>query len=387
MKIALITDGIWPYVMGGMQKHSYYLCKYFAKNKIEVDLVHFNQSNFDIDKLEFFSDEEKKYIHSIVVDFPSSKGFPGHYIYNSYRHSKLIFEKLKDKWSSYDFIYTKGFTGWYLIDQKKKNKISCGNIGVKFHGYEMFQRAPDLKIKLQHLFLLRRPVKHISLNADVVFSYGGKITDLIRSLGVDVKKIIEMPSGIEIENIATDITTTQFPLKFLYLGRYERRKGIEEINEALTKLKTSKNKFEFHFIGNIPDDKKITGNNIIYHGEIRDKTILNKKVRDCDVLFCPSYSEGFPNVILEAMASGLAVAATPVGAVELLVDNKNGWIISLANTNEIIKTIEQITTEKTEMIDQRKKTSLERIKKSFIWDDLIKKLIDKINLYNKTNHL
>lgn len=33
MKIALLTDGIFPYAMGGMQKHSYYLAKYFAQKK------------------------------------------------------------------------------------------------------------------------------------------------------------------------------------------------------------------------------------------------------------------------------------------------------------------------------------------------------------------
>ena len=41
MRIALITDGIYPYVMGGMQKHSYFLAKFLAKNKIYVDLFHY----------------------------------------------------------------------------------------------------------------------------------------------------------------------------------------------------------------------------------------------------------------------------------------------------------------------------------------------------------
>ena len=31
MKISLFTNGIYPYVLGGMQKHSYNLAKYFAK--------------------------------------------------------------------------------------------------------------------------------------------------------------------------------------------------------------------------------------------------------------------------------------------------------------------------------------------------------------------
>ncbi len=58
MKVALVTDGIWPYVMGGMQKHSYYLCKYLAKKKIDVDLYHFNQSQLNIEALDVFTEEE-----------------------------------------------------------------------------------------------------------------------------------------------------------------------------------------------------------------------------------------------------------------------------------------------------------------------------------------
>jgi hypothetical protein len=79
MRVALITDGIWPYVLGGMQKHSYYLCKYLAGKKIHVDLFHFNRSGYDISRLEFFSEEEKRYITPFLVDFPKSLPFPGHY--------------------------------------------------------------------------------------------------------------------------------------------------------------------------------------------------------------------------------------------------------------------------------------------------------------------
>lgn len=169
MRIALITDGIWPYVIGGMQKHSFYLCKYLAQKKVQIDLVHFNASEYNIHNLEFFTDEEKKYIRSILIPFPKTIPFPGHYIYASYKHSKLIYEELKDQLSTYDFIYTKGFTGWTLINQKKKNKGITVPIGVKFHGYEMFQKSPGLKIKLQHVLLLRKPVRDLSKKADVVF--------------------------------------------------------------------------------------------------------------------------------------------------------------------------------------------------------------------------
>src|SRR4051812_10823297 len=114
MRIALITDGIWPYVLGGMQKHSYFLCRYLARNKIHVDLYHYNQSSYDVHKLEFFTAEEKEFIHPVIVDMPAVPSFPGHYIYRSWLHSKLIYERVLPAINSVDFIYTKGFTGWCL---------------------------------------------------------------------------------------------------------------------------------------------------------------------------------------------------------------------------------------------------------------------------------
>ena len=46
MKIAFFTDGIPPYIIGGMQKHSLNLAKELVLNGIDVDLFHFVQKNF-----------------------------------------------------------------------------------------------------------------------------------------------------------------------------------------------------------------------------------------------------------------------------------------------------------------------------------------------------
>lgn len=373
MRIALITDGIWPYVLGGMQKHSYYICKYLAANKIQVDLFHFNRSTYDISKLEFFSEEEKKYIRSVIVDFPVSSKLPGHYIRNSKLHSKLIFKAIEKEIATYDFIYTKGFTGWYLIEQKKSGKIKCGPIGVKFHGYEMFQKMPGPKAYLDSLLLLRKPVKYITRNADKVFSYGGKVTDIIRKLGVEDKRIIEIPSGVEESVLIQQIIPSSEKIRFLYLGRYERRKGIEELNKALKSMKRSD--FEFHFVGPIPEEKKVKANHIIYHGEIRDKAKLNTVIQSCQVLVCPSWSEGLPNVILEAMANGLAVIATDVGATRILVSKENGILLSDSDPSTISNAMIQTLDLSVSDLDKKRTFSLERIKNEFTWEILSHKLI------------
>lgn len=376
MHIALITDGISPYVLGGMQKHSFYLAKYFAKNKIHVDLVHYNDSSYDINQLEFFTEEEKKYIHPIVLHFPTSAKFPGHYLYKSYKYSCLAFDAIKDKLSTYDFIYTKGFTGWKLISEKHKGNITCCKIGVKFHGYEMFQIAPEPKAKLQQ-FLLRPFVKKISQQADVVFSYGGKITNIIKSIGVNPKHIIEIPSGVEKEFIGSSIAShEELYRKFVFLGRAERRKGIIELNEVIENLISQKLNFRFEFIGPIPDSMKIKHESIIYHGEIRDAQKIKNLLSQNDALVCPSWSEGFPNVILEAMASGLAIIATDVGAVSAMVSGNNGWLIEPANKKQLESAIKNAI--KTKDLKSKKEQSLHLVQSTFNWDIIAQKTIEAI---------
>jgi glycosyltransferase involved in cell wall biosynthesis len=380
MRIALLTDGIWPYVLGGMQKHSYYLCKYFAQSSIHVDLYHFNSSTYDISQLDVFTDEERPFIHSFIIPFPVSIRFPGHYLFNSYRYSRALYQAMKPRLVDYDFIYTKGFTGWHLLEQKKKSLFDKPLIGVKFHGYEMFQKPPDLKTRLQHFLFLRRPVRAISRNADVVFSYGGNITGIISALGVPVSRIFEIPSGVEASTLVEEVRPAGEVLRFVFLGRYERRKGIEELNRAIKLLlATQPNlKVQFNFIGPIPGNRQIKNKNVRYFGEIRNKQKLQELIRQQDILLCPSWSEGMPNVILEAMAAGLAVVATDVGATAVLIRPETGWLLKDSAPELLASTLSKIQDLSPEEIQSRKQASLKMIREEFTWEKLIQGLINGI---------
>jgi len=376
MRISLITDGIFPYVIGGMQKHSYYLVKYFAKRGIHVDLYHTNQSKLDISKLDLFSDEEKKFIRSFVIPFPKVGKLPGHYIRASFSYSQAIFEVFKLQ-APTDFIYAKGFSAWKLIDEKKKG-FNCAPIGVNFHGYEMFQKQANFKSSLAAKFLFQRPVLYNVNNADYVFSYGGKIDDVIKSIGVPSNKIISIPTGIE-ESWLQQTPSISFgsKMKFVFVGRFERRKGVEELNKALIQLKDKTN-FEFHFIGPIPEVNKLKLPNVFYHGSINDAEIMKAKVREMDVLVCPSYSEGMPNVIMEAMACGLAVIATDVGAIKLMVDESNGVLIKSSDPEVIGDAIFQLNSLGVTKLMELKQASLDKVRNNYLWQHVIELTLNKI---------
>ena len=74
-----------------------------------------------------------------------------------------------------------------------------GHPPVNFHGYEMFQQPPDFLSWIKAKLVLKSPAMYNIKNADYLFSYGGKITDLLLSLGVPKKRVLELPTGISAE--------------------------------------------------------------------------------------------------------------------------------------------------------------------------------------------
>lgn len=405
MKIALVTDGIQPYVIGGMQRHSFFIAKYLAKNKVFVDLYHcWQNKEADIYKLDVFTEEEKKYIRSFVIDFPAETklpspfgkgrgwGFPGHYLRSSYRYSEKIYEVLKKNLDDVDFIYVKGFAGWKLVEEKKKGR-KLPPVGIKFHGLNMFQKPPSFRGWLEQL-MFRGPVKFNIANADYTFSYGGKITEITRRIGVPAAGIIEIPTGINREWVRDSPGRRPGTgIKFLYVGRYERLKGIQELSQAILNLHKMglrqagecKLDFEFHFVGPIPEKYKIflspgkgRGGTVVYHGQISPAEEIKKIMDNSDVLVLPSYSEGMPNVIIEAMSRGLAVIATDVGAVNCLVSPENGFLLEACSVKNIEKSMVAAINLSGERLFQMKENSIKKIKEDFLWENIAGRLMKEI---------
>lgn len=381
MKILLLTDGIHPYVIGGMQKHSYNLAYSLALAGIKVHIVHcvYEGEIPEIDERSF----NKKVIANLEFScykFPSLGRLPGHYMRENKAYSQAIFKDFGDKWQAYDFIYAKGFTAWELFSHKKNISVP---IGVNFHGYEMYQQAPSWKVKLSH-YLLRKPVKYNTLNADYVFSYGGKITRIIQDLGVRKEKIIEIPTGIASDwlneglDFEANFPVADIPRKFLFIGRYERRKGIEELHTAIQQIREEQlPTHEFHFIGPISKSHQLNLDKVFYHGEIKDSKMIKSIMRGCDVLICPSHSEGMPNVILEGMASGLAIIATDVGAIAQQIGG-NGWLLPKPSVELLKEAIKAALFLPQYQLNEMKEISLHLIQSKFLWSKIVTETIEKI---------
>jgi glycosyltransferase involved in cell wall biosynthesis len=121
--------------------------------------------------------------------------------------------------------------------------------------------------------------------------------------------------------------------RFLYLATLRRGKGIFELLEATQALMDRETPFELVLLGAIDDPERglieqrlaelCVTNQVRWLGPA-DAGMKAKWLAWADVFVHPSHSEGLPNAVLEAAASGLPVIATDVGAVRHVLEPDPG---------------------------------------------------------------
>lgn len=312
-------------------------------------------------------------ISELMIEFPSTDSLPGHYIRENKKYSKQILKAVENELDKYDVIYAQGFTGWQFL-KRKQDDPKVPPVLLNFHGYEMFQKAPNFRVKAEYL-LFKKAVKWNVASADYVYSFGGKIDEILVNMDVPANRILSQSNGIERDWLVNRPQHNEVRT-FVFVGRNERRKGIEELNEALKRLITDERMdFRFNFIGPIGEEAQINDPRIKYYGEIRDQEEIKSILRSSDCLVCPSHSEGMPTVILEGMASGLAIIATAVGAVERQV-RSNGILIENLNVDVLEQAIRRMINFRDQDLMKLKERSIELIKERFLWDVIADKKVE-----------
>ncbi len=136
-------------------------------------------------------------------------------------------------------------------------------------------------------------------------------------------------------------------LRIVFLGWVTRGKGIHELVEAITLLASRGVAVELHVCGDGPDRLVLAdrlrasapGASIQFHGWVDDAGRL-EQLRDADVFALPSHVEGFPNSLVEAMASGLPCITTPVGSIpDFIRDDENGLLVAAGEVGALADAI------------------------------------------------
>lgn len=91
--------------------------------------------------------------------------------------------------------------------------------------------------------------------------------------------------------------------------------------------------------------KRSDGDWLVFKGELQREEVYSY-YRTCTVFCLPSYTEGFPYVILEAMAFGCPIVATDVGAIAEMLQNNSGLVIEPRNETGLAGALRKVLSDK-----------------------------------------
>jgi len=382
MRWLLLTDGLSPFEMGGMQKHSANLLKHLLTEGHSVSVAHCVTKRRRIEESEVkrqLGIEEVANCEIKQFVFPKMNRLPGHYIKESYLYSQKLFQYYSQQEDTWDIVFAQGFTGWKFIEERRKDNWKVPVIN-HFHGLEMFQNAFGWKGKLQQ-YLLKSPVKWNVLNADATVSLGGSITGILENLGVNRSKIIHLPVGIDSKWFLDNVKERSSQIRALFVGRFESRKGLKSLLQAFQKMEREVSDLTLTVVGDIPFTHRLSMANVFYHGKVEREEEMMRIMSAHDVLIVPSVAEGMPTVILEAMSREMAVWCTPVGANEVMVDSENGFVFKSFKSKDLVNGLKQLIQTSHDQLQGMGSVGYERCLNTWSWPKLIDKFSRDVQIF------
>lgn len=186
-----------------------------------------------------------------------------------------------------------------------------------------FQNPDDLKL-FQDMHLLE----------------ANKPTVVVNGSGVNVQDfdVMALPKNAE----------GQVKASFLLIARLLGDKGVREYAESARIIKAKYPEAEFHLVGWIDDnpsaiaqaelDEWVADGRLKYWGKLSD---VRPAIAESSVYVLPSYREGTPRTVLEAMAMGRAIITTDApGCRETVSHGVNGYLVGVKSVNDLVHSMQ-----------------------------------------------
>lgn len=161
-----------------------------------------------------------------------------------------------------------------------------------------------------------------------------------------------------------------------YIGRLEKEKGILSFIEAIPKALKVRKDIAFLIGGDGALSDKIKSH--INKRNLQDKVKmvgwipherLPNYLNELKLFVLPSYTEGLPKIILEAMACGTPVLATPVGAVpDIVLEGKTGFLLKSTKPEHIAKRIVELLDDDSSLLERVSKNAYNFVREKFRYE-------------------
>ena len=220
----------------------------------------------------------------------------------------------------------------------------------------IFPRAGNLITQVSKSNLMLIIIQFLFTKADIFFCQGERWVEFAsRKLKIKSSKIQVInnwSATSDIINIGKKrkISSSKAITRLIYIGWLEKEKGIIELLNSFFQLIKSEHNLELILIGdgslrNYIKSFKIKNklNDKILQKGWLDSSKIKYYLAKADIFVLPSWQEGMPNALIEALASGLPSITTSVGVIpDFLKNNISGLIIESKNSNILKKSIEKL---------------------------------------------
>jgi glycosyltransferase involved in cell wall biosynthesis len=168
------------------------------------------------------------------------------------------------------------------------------------------------------------------------------------------EKIEILPNAIKVDDFASkdksfkkDLSIPEHGEVILFLSRLIKEKGVYDLIESITTVVKEYKNVYFLIAGEGPERNRMEmickekgiEKDVRFTGHIYNKNLL-KAFSCADIFVLPTYSEAMPMVILEALAAGLPIISTPIGAIpDIIKDGINGFLIEPNSPKQLAEKI------------------------------------------------
>jgi colanic acid/amylovoran biosynthesis glycosyltransferase len=210
------------------------------------------------------------------------------------------------------------------------SQLSGVGYSITFHGPHIFFEPT--------LLALREKVKYAKFI--VCISNYCKSQIMLFSDSKDWHKLHIVHCGVDIDtySVAEPIAKilSSEAIKLLYVGRLAAEKGVPVLLNSLISLKSEGFDFHLTLLGDGPERMALEAKvkeqgleNNVHFGGFASQETVRKTLQNSDVFILPSFAEGVPVSLMEAMACGVPVIGTNVGGVtELIEHGVSGLVVS-----------------------------------------------------------
>lgn len=184
--------------------------------------------------------------------------------------------------------------------------------------------------------------------AQVVFFENGSNRDTLLSLACCRKEqaIVLDGAGVNTEMYTYQPYPNNERVKFLFIGRVMKEKGVDELFEATKRLTNEGLKCSLDVVGPFEEDYKEKLEQyenegwLKYHGYQED---VKPFIADCDCFVLPSYHEGMANTNLECASSGRPVITSNIpGCRESVINGVSGFLCEPKKTDTLYMTMKKM---------------------------------------------